>query len=416
MEKDNKKTKIQDNKKKEYKGQFIECKSDGFGGKYGWNFLQKMIAWTLFIVIIWATLSFVNFTKPKDDLDHGFKYLGVAPKEANPFFEKSAIPSGESDSEDVIKYAMKLYAAGNMGMLYADYSGMFLKGVSNSTTMGMDIPLIIEAVEIRDNKIGEYTKYRKQVCDTTKADNGTLLIGKLGAELAEIRHYMAGDEKVTYFKTTAFFQDEKYEPDWSKKTGASLIREEIYTTPTALTSAATLTAPAEIAVDGYCYKLVNGKYYPYHVNAGGIEMSYEITDQHFAWLENSASSLGNEFEEDFFKTIQSATVKHNDAGGYYEVELVMNTKKEYSTYDTIWAIRDAEGANSQNARYKKINLSFKLWDNGYFKEATLSEYWECKNAKPHGISVALMKADQSYNMQFTYDKTDCDNTRFKYWE
>ena len=43
MEKDNKKTKIQDNKKKEYKVRFIECKSDGFGGKYGWNFLQKMI-------------------------------------------------------------------------------------------------------------------------------------------------------------------------------------------------------------------------------------------------------------------------------------------------------------------------------------------------------------------------------------
>lgn len=395
---------------------YIRFYTGSFSDKYGWNFIQKMIAWTLFIVIIWFSLSYLKFDVPKGEMEHGFKYLGVAPENDNPFFEKKPIPSASDESDEMINYAMELYYAGNMGMLQSDYSGIFLSGYSNSTTLGMDIPLVIEAVELRDNLKGEYTKYRTQVCNTEKADNATVLIGKVGAELAEIRHYVAGDEKVTYYKTTAFYQDSSYEPDWSKRTGASVYREDIYTTPTALTSAATVTLPKDIELEGYRYVLIDGKYYPYYINKGGIEMSYEITDQHFAWLENSASVIGEEFEADFFKTIKSATVEHNE-GGYYEVSLVMDVNKEYSTYDTIWAIQDEEGANSKNAHYKVIELKFQLWDNGYFKMAELTEAWECKKAKPMGgVLTVDMKADQKYTMQFTYNKSDCDNTRFRFWE
>ena len=403
--------------KKNNDERYIKFYTGSFSDKYGWNFIQKMIAWTLFIIIIWFSLSFMPFSEPKGEMQHGFKYLGVRPESENPFFDKQPIPSAADDSEEMIKYALSLYYAGNMGMLQSDYSGIFLSGYSNSTTLGMDIPLLIEAVELRDNVNGEYTKYRTQVCNTEKADNATALIGKVGAELAEIRHYVVGEEKVTYFKTTSYVQQgDTYEPDWSKRTGASASRLEIYTTPTAFTAAATLTKPADIDVEGFRYVLIGGKYYPYHVNNGGVEMSYEITDQHFAWLENEASIMGEEFESDFFKTINTATVEYNAVEKYYDVKLTMNLDKEYSTYDTIWSIQDKESTNSKNARYKIVDLNFQIWDNGYFKMAELTEFWECYNAKPMGISVAYMKADQKYTMQFTYNASDCDNSRFSFWK
>ncbi|MCQ2602931.1 MAG: hypothetical protein MJ193_03265, partial [Clostridia bacterium] len=139
---------------------------------------------------------------------------------------------------------------------------------------------------------------------------------------------------------------------------------------------------------------------------------FEKTDQHIFYSKgddaNKYDGNGQLIEEDYYNTIKSASITYNAELGYYEVYMQMDSTKDYTDKDTLWALQDDEGAKDKNARFTKLEVKFQLWDNGYFKRW---EMWEDWNA-PKAYGIVKMAAEQKYTTTFSYEAVDADYSKY----
>lgn len=98
----------------------------------------------------------------------------------------------------------------------------------------------------------------------------------------------------------------------------------------------------------------------------------------------------------------------SEEGNYYKVALEFDPQNDLLVSRVIDSIRT--GAMDDNAYYSKINYSFELWDNGYFKTITIGENW---NAHAMGISLFSFNTESLYNWTFSYNEDDADPSAYK---
>ena len=334
-----------------------------------------------------------------------------------------------TDPEALKELAYTLYQIGNKTMVTVPYASYFETGV-NSSKMGNELlPLVFNTVDFRNNITGEHFRQTLQVVDG-EAELGGLAPLMAGLSESGQRWYVtAVNGASNFYKTTKFLKDvEPREFDWSKDEGTKGFETKRYNISV---NAIPYTASGykgkingqdatEANVNGmqWVYDEETGYSIPTYVDGGGRRIGYEKTDQHIFFSTgddaNKYDAEGNLVEEDYYNTITSATVEYNAEGGYYVVHMVMDSTKEYTHLDTNWALQDNKGAKDPAARFTKLEVTFELWDNGYFKQWEMWEDWDAPKA--HGIKIgsttARMTANQYYLTVFSYDENDAGINKY----
>lgn len=324
-----------------------------------------------------------------------------------------------TDPDAVKELAYTLYQIGNKTMVTVPYASYFETGV-NSSRMGNELlPLVFNTVDFRNNVTGEHFRQTLQVVDG-EAELGGLAPLMAGLSESGQRWYVtAVNGASNFYKTTKFLKDvEPREFDWSKDEGTKGFETKRYNISV---NAIPYTASGykgkingqyatEANVNGmqWVYDEETGYSVPTYVDGGGRRIGYEKTDQHIFFSTgddaNKYDAEGNLVEEDYYNTIVSATVEYNAEGGYYVVHMVMDSTKHYTHLDTNWALQDNKGAKDPTARFTRFEVTFELWDNGYFKQWEMWEDWDAPKA--HGL--LHMSAEQYYMTVFSYDEMDAD--------
>ena len=324
-----------------------------------------------------------------------------------------------TDPDAVKELAYTLYQIGNKTMVTVPYASYFETGVNSSKMGDTLLPLVFNTVDFRNNITGEHFRQTLQVVDG-EAELGGLAPLMAGLSESGQRWYVtAVNGASNFYKTTKFLKDvEPREFDWSKDEGTKGFETKRYNISV---SAIPYTASGykgkingqdatEANVNGmqWVYDEETGYSIPTYVDGGGRRIGYEKTDQHIFFSTgddaNKYDAEGNLVEEDYYNTIVSATVEYNAEGGYYVVHMVMDSTKHYTHLDTNWALQDNKGAKDPTARFTRFEVTFELWDNGYFKQWEMWEDWDAPKA--HGL--LHMSAEQYYLTVFSYDEMDAD--------
>lgn len=324
-----------------------------------------------------------------------------------------------TDPDAVKELAYTLYQIGNKTMVTVPYASYFETGVNSSKMGDTLLPLVFNTVDCRNNVTGEHFRQTLQVVDG-EAELGGLAPLMAGLSESGQRWYVtAVNGASNFYKTTKFLKDvEPREFDWSKDEGTKGFETKRYNISV---NAIPYTASGyqgkingqdatEANVNGmqWVYDEETGYSIPTYVDGGGRRIGYEKTDQHIFFSTgddaNKYDAEGNLVEEDYYNTIVSATVEYNAEGGYYVVHMVMDSTKEYTHLDTNWALQDNKGAKDPTARFTRFEVTFELWDNGYFKQWEMWEDWDAPKA--HGL--LHMSAEQYYMTVFSYDEMDAD--------
>ena len=324
-----------------------------------------------------------------------------------------------TDPDAVKELAYILYQIGNKTMVTVPYASYFETGVNSSKMGDTLLPLVFNTVDCRNNVTGEHFRQTLQVVDG-EAELGGLAPLMAGLSESGQRWYVtAVNGASNFYKTTKFLKDvEPREFDWSKDEGTKGFETKRYNISV---NAIPYTASSykgkingqdatEANVNGmqWVYDEETGYSIPTYVDGGGRRIGYEKTDQHIFFSTgddaNKYDAEGNLVEEDYYNTIVSATVEYNAEGGYYVVHMVMDSTKPYTHIDTNWALQDNKGAKDPTARFTRFEVTFELWDNGYFKQWEMWEDWDAPKA--HGL--LHMSAEQYYMTVFSYDEMDAD--------
>ena len=324
-----------------------------------------------------------------------------------------------TDPDAVKELAYTLYQIGNKTMVTVPYASYFETGVNSSKMGDTLLPLVFNTVDFRNNITGEHFRQTLQVVDG-EAELGGLAPLMAGLSESGQRWYVtAVNGASNFYKTTKFLKDvEPREFDWSKDEGTKGFETKRYNISV---NAIPYTASSykgkingqdatEANVNGmqWVYDEETGYSVPTYVDGGGRRIGYEKTDQHIFFSTgddaNKYDAEGNLVEEDYYNTIVSATVEYNAEGGYYVVHMVMDSTKPYTHIDTNWALQDNKGAKDPTARFTRFEVTFELWDNGYFKQWEMWEDWDAPKA--HGL--LHMSAEQYYMTVFSYDEMDAD--------
>ena len=324
-----------------------------------------------------------------------------------------------TDPDAVKELAYTLYQIGNKTMVTVPYASYFETGVNSSKMGDTLLPLVFNTVDCRNNVTGEHFRQTLQVVDG-EAELGGLAPLMAGLSESGQRWYVtAVNGASNFYKTTKFLKDvEPREFDWSKDEGTKGFETKRYNISV---NAIPYTASGykgkingqdatEANVNGmqWVYDEETGYSIPTYVDGGGRRIGYEKTDQHIFFSTgddaNKYDAEGNLVEEGYYNTIVSATVEYNAEGGYYVVHMVMDSTKEYTHLDTNWALQDNKGAKDPTARFTRFEVTFELWDNGYFKQWEMWEDWDAPKA--HGL--LHMSAEQYYMTVFSYDEMDAD--------
>ncbi len=324
-----------------------------------------------------------------------------------------------TDPDAVKELAYTLYQIGNKTMVTVPYASYFETGVNSSKMGDTLLPLVFNTVDCRNNVTGEHFRQTLQVVDG-EAELGGLAPLMAGLSESGQRWYVtAVNGASNFYKTTKFLKDvEPREFDWSKDEGTKGFETKRYNISV---NAIPYTASGykgkingqdatEANVNGmqWVYDEETGYSVPTYVDGGGRRIGYEKTDQHIFFSTgddaNKYDAEGNLVEEDYYNTIVSATVEYNAEGGYYVVHMVMDSTKPYTHIDTNWALQDNKGAKDPTARFTRFEVTFELWDNGYFKQWEMWEDWDAPKA--HGL--LHMSAEQYYLTVFSYDEMDAD--------
>lgn len=324
-----------------------------------------------------------------------------------------------TDPDAVKELAYTLYQIGNKTMVTVPYASYFETGVNSSKMGDTLLPLVFNTVDFRNNITGEHFRQTLQVVDG-EAELGGLAPLMAGLSESGQRWYVtAVNGASNFYKTTKFLKDvEPREFDWSKDEGTKGFETKRYNISV---NAIPYTASSykgkingqdatEANVNGmqWVYDEETGYSIPTYVDGGGRRIGYEKTDQHIFFSTgddaNKYDAEGNLVEEDYYNTIVSATVEYNAEGGYYVVHMVMDSTKPYTHIDTNWALQDNKGAKDPTARFTRFEVTFELWDNGYFKQWEMWEDWDAPKA--HGL--LHMSAEQYYMTVFSYDEMDAD--------
>ena len=324
-----------------------------------------------------------------------------------------------TDPDAVKELAYTLYQIGNKTMVTVPYASYFETGVNSSKMGDTLLPLVFNTVDCRNNVTGEHFRQTLQVVDG-EAELGGLAPLMAGLSESGQRWYVtAVNGASNFYKTTKFLKDvEPREFDWSKDEGTKGFETKRYNISV---NAIPYTASGykgkingqdatEANVNGmqWVYDEETGYSIPTYVDGGGRRIGYEKTDQHIFFSTgddaNKYDAEGNLVEEDYYNTIVSATVEYNAEGGYYVVHMVMDSTKPYTHIDTNWALQDNKGAKDPTARFTRFEVTFQLWDNGYFKQWEMWEDWDAPKA--HGL--LHMSAEQYYLTVFSYDEMDAD--------
>ena len=324
-----------------------------------------------------------------------------------------------TDPDAVKELAYTLYQIGNKTMVTVPYASYFETGVNSSKMGDTLLPLVFNTVDFRNNITGEHFRQTLQVVDG-EAELGGLAPLMAGLSESGQRWYVtAVNGASNFYKTTKFLKDvEPREFDWSKDEGTKGFETKRYNISV---NAIPYTASSykgkingqdatEANVNGmqWVYDEETGYSIPTYVDGGGRRIGYEKTDQHIFFSTgddaNKYDAEGNLVEEDYYNTIVSATVEYNAEGGYYVVHMVMDSTKQYTHIDTNWALQDNKGAKDPTARFTRFEVTFELWDNGYFKQWEMWEDWDAPKA--HGL--LHMSAEQYYLTVFSYDEMDAD--------
>ena len=324
-----------------------------------------------------------------------------------------------TDPDAVKELAYTLYQIGNKTMVTVPYASYFETGVNSSKMGDTLLPLVFNTVDFRNNITGEHFRQTLQVVDG-EAELGGLAPLMAGLSESGQRWYVtAVNGASNFYKTTKFLKDvEPREFDWSKDEGTKGFETKRYNISV---NAIPYTAssykgkingqnetPANVNGMQWVYDEETGYSIPTYVDGGGRRIGYEKTDQHIFFSTGDAANKydaeGNLVEEDYYNTIVSATVEYNAEGGYYVVHMVMDSTKPYTHIDTNWALQDNKGAKDPTARFTRFEVTFELWDNGYFKQWEMWEDWDAPKA--HGL--LHMSAEQYYLTVFSYDEMDAD--------
>ena len=324
-----------------------------------------------------------------------------------------------TDPDAVKELAYTLYQIGNKTMVTVPYASYFETGVNSSKMGDTLLPLVFNTVDCRNNVTGEHFRQTLQVVDG-EAELGGLAPLMAGLSESGQRWYVtAVNGASNFYKTTKFLKDvEPREFDWSKDEGTKGFETKRYNISV---NAIPYTASGyqgkingqdatEANVNGmqWVYDEETGYSIPTYVDGAGRRIGYEKTDQHIFFSTgddaNKYDAEGNLVEEDYYNTIVSATVEYNAEGGYYVVHMVMDSTKPYTHIDTNWALQDNKGAKDPTARFTRFEVTFELWDNGYFKQWEMWEDWDAPKA--HGL--LHMSAEQYYLTVFSYDEMDAD--------
>lgn len=324
-----------------------------------------------------------------------------------------------TDPDALKELAYTLYQIGNKTMVTVPYASYFETGVNSSKMGDTLLPLVFNTVDCRNNITGEHFRQTLQVVDG-EAELGGLAPLMAGLSESGQRWYVtAVNGASNFYKTTKFLKDvEPREFDWSKDEGTKGFETKRYNISV---NAIPYTAsgykgkingqnetPANVNGMQWVYDEETGYSIPTYVDGGGRRIGYEKTDQHIFFSTgddaNKYDAEGNLVEEDYYNTITSATVEYNAEGGYYVVHMVMDSTKQYTHIDTNWALQDNKGAKDPTARFTRFEVTFELWDNGYFKQWEMWEDWDAPKA--HGL--LHMSAEQYYLTVFSYDEMDAD--------
>lgn len=394
----------------------------GKDNKVYWRLWQKITAWSLLVVFgCFTIISLRHIIWQNVTPSHGFSYLGIRPgliKRQNFFGETVYDEDGilslrsvfdevneETVFEEKVALALKLYQIGNKKMVTSPRSAIYSVGTSETVLFGDAVPLILEAVEIRDNKTGEYYKHKNLILKPGKHDSGIVLLSKM-IECAERKYYKTGNESVLYQLTKKITQsdDGVLNADWAKLAPVNEDRIATMQKPMPYTAAGCVeTNLIGETSSGLKYELLDGVYVPYFIDGESKKFYYEKTDQHLSY---------DMFDEKF-QTIVSASVAYNSDLGFYTVSLVADPlNKPYTTAETLWSLTDSAATDDPNAKYTKIEIKFELWDNGYFKKWEMWEEWNSDNARGMHLS---MSAKQYYLEEFTFNENDCDLKKYDFW-
>ena len=381
-------------------------------------------------------------------------------------------PNTITAEDDIKELAYNLYQIGNMGMMLSPYSAYFSEGYSDANTMNTVLPLLFQLTDIRNNVTGEAYRLKYQSLREISDDEDigfvvSLFAGVGGVVNAERRYYKAGyntEPLVNFQKTVAETLEADY--NWDKKIDNAELKErrERMENPIPYTSAAVLNgdasllgkkygafemeyrylkdfAPlANITVGGLNYEDIFGNVgntlIPVYKDcvdfreegaivpgySMGREISYEKTDQHVFFSKDSSMSVYNNIKSAEVKYTEESEVGAND--GYYTVKIEVDcsvnseTNNNYTSADTCWALRDSQSAGTDKANFSKIEITFELWDNGYFKTWNMVEDWYVEHAYRGTMHIGEMGAEQEYHEIFTYYEADCQltgNVDRDYW-
>ena len=399
-----------------------------------------------------------------DEVNQGFDYSG-----ANRTIMID--PSTVTNEDDIKELAYNLYQIGNMGMMVAPHSAYYSEGYSDANTMGTVLPLLFQLTDIRDNTTGEAYRLKYQSLREVSDDEDvgfviSLFAGVGGVVNAERRYYVAGYNTaplINFQKTIAATLEAEY--DWSKKINNEELKErqERMENPIPYTSAAVLNGDASLVGQKFGAFEMEYKYLKdfaplANITVGGLnyanifgdvgntlipvykdcvdfrdegaivpgvsmgrEISYEKTDQHIFFSKDASMSVYNNIKSAEVTYTEESESGAND--GFYTVKIEVDcsvnptTKNNYTSADTCWALRDSQSAGTDMANFSKIEITFDLWDNGYFKNWNMVEDWYVEHAYRGTMHIGEMGAEQEYHEIFTYLDIDCGltGTDRDYW-
>ncbi len=323
--------------------------------------------------------------------------------------ERTVNYSIPTDAESVKELAYTLYSIGNKTMVTVPYASFYETGTNDSVFGTDNLPLGFETIDVRNNVDGYHFRQTKQFARGELEIEG--FWGTIGAAFSnDAKQWLveAGQTGNAY-KSTNVIVDGVF--DWSEAKNNAEMNDErkaIALHPIPYTSSGKqgkingLDKTEPIAETGtyWEYDAASGYSIPYTVDKGGRLISYERTDQHIFY--STGADADKDGIEDYYNTIKEATVTYNEAEGYYEVHMVMDSTKDYTHIDTLWALRDDGGTKDPGAKFTKLEVTFQLWDNGYFKKWEMWEDWDCDKA----YGLLPMAAVQHYESYFSYAKED----------
>lgn len=97
-------------------------------------------------------------------------------------------------------------------------------------------------------------------------------------------------------------------------------------------------------------------------------------------------------------TISTASIEHNDAEGYYTVQIELDVSNPKTTEILLPNLRSGGGVMTSNAKYTSMSETIEIWDDGSFKAFRSVDNWE----------AGIVKCTIDYNTTFSYTDDDCD--------